>query len=635
MASSPTSPDSAQTQDRAWRRFSLFRRLSTSSLNTLSSARSAQSSLPEYSPFDSNFPSAFPLESEADTADCDISYVASGSVSREPNLSVEGINIDDPSGPSRVPPQYSGILTAPLSLPTAGPDDGAPKKVAHIEHSFPIRANKPWATLLIFTRNSIPGLSVEKRVRKVPRFVGDGMVSGMVELDLESTQTIQAISVTLRGKIVTGYLADEAITFLDHKHVIWNTKSMGNPPTSSKSRNVYHGKKAAGKLLGSYQIPFNFPFPSLIDFQSYDAVLPEAVSPFSLASPASAISSSNDSPWANSDKKTPLGSPTNTAHLLEGRPGVSTQSHHVAVQADNRGKNDSICPAPPSFVETGVTACVQYELIKTPVSYIPSVKALPVSMKRKEAYRNGAIPPGPERDAEGWFALPKASIVGWLGGSRGRPLSVDCVLHIAHPLIYTRGAFIPCHLTYTGDDSDALTALCKPSSPNVHLVRRLRHFCPKGGDALPEHHEDRTRTTHNPEGFGGGSTNTWYAVLPPPAMGGKSKGSSLKTVRSEVGKAVWWKPPKDAPSELYTSYMSGELHLPMDMQPCCNCPVLQIEYFIEMLPPTVPTFEYKDGEDCVLASHPVQVATFHSLDSPFPVPFTRPSEPGTRSGPLE
>jgi len=209
MSTSSSDRNSTRAPGHAWRRLSLFRRASNSSLNTLSSIKSAQSNLPQYSPFDSSITSAFPTDSEWET-DVIISSPESGTIRAESERSspvMNGVHVPH-AGSSTVPPRYSCILHPPLSLPTAGPNDGAPKRVAHIEHSFPIRNNKPWATLLTFTSSSVAGLATDGRVRKIPRFVGNEMVTGMVELDLESTQTVQEISVTVCPRPVFCFVSE-------------------------------------------------------------------------------------------------------------------------------------------------------------------------------------------------------------------------------------------------------------------------------------------------------------------------------------------------------------------------------------------------------------------------------------------
>jgi hypothetical protein len=94
---------------------------------------------------------------------------------------------------SAMPPRYSMI--------TATPRSGG---INHIEYSFPLGGgHKSWATLYTFTQESVPGLIQGHRSakRNIPRFFGGGDITGMVELNLEGTQTIQQIILTVCHRI--------------------------------------------------------------------------------------------------------------------------------------------------------------------------------------------------------------------------------------------------------------------------------------------------------------------------------------------------------------------------------------------------------------------------------------------------
>ena len=66
------------------------------------------------------------------------------------------------------------------------------------EYTFPIRPTKPWATLQLFTRDVVPGnLYAPKGRPKKPHFWGGDPISGVLQLDLESPQTIQEITVNV------------------------------------------------------------------------------------------------------------------------------------------------------------------------------------------------------------------------------------------------------------------------------------------------------------------------------------------------------------------------------------------------------------------------------------------------------
>ncbi|KDR78627.1 hypothetical protein GALMADRAFT_244088 [Galerina marginata CBS 339.88] len=607
------------------------RRSSTSSVGTLDSFTSVRTALPEYSItedssslFDS---SSFPGSALHSTAS-EVTLAGSRPLPAIPNA-------------ISVPPRYSVLSQRSLSQESPnGIQENTGR--SHIEHSFPIRNNKPWATLLTFTPKSVPGLVQEPRAKsKVPRFLGSEPITGMIELDLERSQTIQQISITLRGKIVTGSLVDEAQTFLEYKNILWH-KSKGDPPSSSTPSVANKGKKTLGKFLGAYQFPFSFPFPTCVNIASYEAVVPDGISPFSLAttsSPASndPLPASYDisSHSSSSSKKNHFQSPSQRP---EGHAGTgkdirrSLHTQTVLLSHDETTQNP-ICPTPQSFVEPGVSANVRYELvvdivhgflkpdsrITTNVSYLPCISSSLPSVKRLVAQENNALAPGPILDPDGWFALSSSVLRGLLGGEGARGIKIDCSLYLAKPLSYTRGTFIPCYLKLSSEDSDALNLLSTPNAPSVRLVRRLRHLSPRGGDVVSEINIGVT-----------GDSLSGMFTFPPVIADGK--GSTLKTVIIEVAEAVWWVPPKDVPQEPYIRYLEGEIHLAHGLEPSCACSLFQIEYFVEMLPFISTGFKPAPHEgrssddvlDQALVAHPVNIATIYTPDAPLPVPLTEP-----------
>ncbi|KDR78623.1 hypothetical protein GALMADRAFT_118051, partial [Galerina marginata CBS 339.88] len=261
----------------------------------------------------------------------------------------------------------------------------------------------------------------------------------MVELDLESSQTIQQISITLRGKIVTGSLVSEAQTFLEYKNILWH-KSMGDPPSSSTPSVANKGKKTLGKFLGAYQFPFSFPFPTCVNIASYEA---------NLICPA-------------------------PQSFMEHGITASVRYELVADIVHGFLKPDSRCVQIYTANLTNVSA-----RITTNVSYLPCISSSLPSAKRIVAQENDVLAPGPLSDPDGWFALSSSVFKGQLkGAGSAREVTID------HALSYTRGTFIPCYLRLSSEDSDALNTLSAPNALSVRLVRRLRHFLPYGGDAV-------------------------------------------------------------------------------------------------------------------------------------------------------
>ena len=183
------SSDAISSPTLARRRLLLSRTLSSASQNSLASIRTI---LPEYS--------ITPFEEDSETDETptlsDLSPVESNYVFDSPEDQVSSQTPSPTTSNHRqsaMPPRYSMV--------TASPRSGA---MNHIEHSFPHGGgHKTWATLYTFTEEFVPGLVHEHRVvkRNTPRFFGGGDITGMVELNLEGTQTIQQIILTVCPKI--------------------------------------------------------------------------------------------------------------------------------------------------------------------------------------------------------------------------------------------------------------------------------------------------------------------------------------------------------------------------------------------------------------------------------------------------
>ena len=106
---------------------------------------------------------------------------------------------------TEAPPQYSHInprnsvlLTNHIpvessSVPCRSPDL---EILQGFKYSYPIKSDKPWAILHLYTRDAEPGNSRPLKSRpKVPRLWGCDPVVGTLELELGVPQTIQHIKI--------------------------------------------------------------------------------------------------------------------------------------------------------------------------------------------------------------------------------------------------------------------------------------------------------------------------------------------------------------------------------------------------------------------------------------------------------
>ncbi|KDR84281.1 hypothetical protein GALMADRAFT_237009 [Galerina marginata CBS 339.88] len=476
----------------------LDRSSTNASIETFSTTSNSQ--LPPYSVIDSSERPGLQIEPSLS----DSSPPQDDQTSQFPGVGVES-DRQSTYAPS-VPPRYSTISTLPVSL-TGGLQNGSSP---HFEHAFVIPDANPWATLRIFTQESIAGLLDSPRSKpEYPLFYGDGPVMGVLELELESPRTIRQITVSIRGKVLSGFV-DDGVKFLDYTHSLWH-KHMGDPRSTSQSTT----KKFDGNLVGSYQFPFSFPFPAQVDISSL------ATSGTVTSFPSASLSS-------------PVSSKANKKHTAS---------------STTKGKNSEPSlsgPLPPSFDEVVVQARVRYELIvhiihgrlrtdskiQTQISYMPSFAPGPASLKRQEAYSNDAMAPGPISDPDGWVSLPTCIVKGEL--STGKQVNIECMLYLAKPLCYARGATIPCFLTLASEDSNSLALLGGQKNPRVRLMRRVRHANPHNKDVL-------------------------------------------KTVVNEISFGVWWMPSKEVMEKPNLRHLQGEIHLPSDMKPSYTMPSFRIE----------------------------------------------------------
>ncbi|PPR00484.1 hypothetical protein CVT24_004539 [Panaeolus cyanescens] len=290
---------------------------------------------------------------------------------------------------------------------------------------------------------------------------------------------------------------------------------------------------------------------------------------------------------------------------------------------------------PPSSLDNEIPATVQYEAnlivthglfrsetkITAGITFVPTVTPLPLPLERRLVYEaargsdQGVIIPGPITDPTGWFALPSRTLTGLVNNTQ-KPVKIKCELYIAQPLSYSSSSFIPCFLSLSSDDSRVLDALCVPSCPQVHLIRKIRH------------------PTHNPANNVGESANMI------PLQGFSAAGTfdllgkvQHVTTTTLVAQAIWWKPPKNIEQSAFRRSLAGEIHFVRGLVPSSSCSFFSVEYFVQMALFNNPSFVFHDkNEDGVIASQLVEIASTHALKGPIPVPFIRPLHTNAATG---
>ncbi|KDQ57337.1 hypothetical protein JAAARDRAFT_35966 [Jaapia argillacea MUCL 33604] len=347
---------------------------------------------------------------------------------------------------------------------------------------------------------------------QMPSFIGGDSVNGLIDLDLIKEDVIKGIEVSLLGETVPSDsqgVPAGCDKFLDLHTTVW-TSTMNSLPTSSS------GTIRNGKLLGQISWPFSFTLPATVTV--------------------------------------------------------------------GRSKETREYPLPPSFMENVGQLCIQYEILvhirrgklrpdhkfSMSFAYVPLAQPGPPSLLRQLAYQGRTPLPGLGGDRDGWISLPNTTILGTI--FTVRPVSATAVLSLALPLCYTRGTSIPCILSLTCSDPQALDLISSQTAPRVYLQRSAK---------FPMH------TAVN---------------------------------REEM--AVWW-PRQAARIDDQVRILEGEIALPNNLKPTCSFKNFSIEYSVVMRPFEAIAFNPASPSNETLLSHTVEIVTAYST-GPRPISY-RPS----------
>ncbi|KAJ6536933.1 hypothetical protein B0H19DRAFT_1382759 [Mycena capillaripes] len=279
------------------------------------------------------------------------------------------------------------------------------------------------------------------------------------------------------------------------------------------------------------------------------------------------------------------------------RPFSIPLPSEVASQSDGQ---PSTLRLPESFLERHTRATVLYEVsltvsrglfrpdsyFKTRFRYVPCTRPDAPSALRQRAYRLNRPLRGPANDPAGWKTSTTAMSHGHV--FRTRQAVVQCTLSLARPLFYTRGSVIPCFLTLSSGDPDALELHAAPTALTVHLRRRVR-----------------------------------YAAADRPTLHSVAGAQESLAV---VARAAWW--PRDAGSEdeeEHTRTLEGEVRLPPELAASADMGSYSISYTVDVLPPDCVGFTPTGSGNQVLISVQVEIATMYAANAQRPVAYAPPS----------
>lgn len=155
----------------------------------------------------------------------------------------------------RNPSRLSVATSATANTPAAAAQRTASRgPVTHTYSLFDAR-NTPWATLKVLSNAASP--------RYLPSYFEGQAIAGAVDLSFAKPDAIQAVTITLSGKIVATNA--NPLTFWELTHVLWSAE-MGDPRApQSPSAPAGRGKGSA-KLVGPYSWPFSIALPTSCNF---------------------------------------------------------------------------------------------------------------------------------------------------------------------------------------------------------------------------------------------------------------------------------------------------------------------------------------------------------------------------------
>ncbi|KAJ7364355.1 hypothetical protein DFH08DRAFT_682183 [Mycena albidolilacea] len=367
---------------------------------------------------------------------------------------------------------------------------------------------------------------------QLPTFLEGDKITGTFIFNLEKGENITCVRAVAKGQVIPGPTDRDALTFLEVASTLWS-KENGDPRNPDSS---------CGKLCGHYEWPFTLEIPAAVTLAA-------------------------------------------TNHFRAG-------TFHL----------------PQSYLERRFPTSIQYFLVvhidrsrfrvnsrvETNFAYVPATRPPPPSALRQLAYQQNTSLLGPEADPQGWEQFPSFTVRGTVFSTRR--VETTCHFSLAKPLCYTRGSPIPCAMTMSSTDSQALDLLSAPRAIFVHLRRRLKPIQPaskRNGifDANADLSADPAENI---------VAASWW-----PSLGGAPPDIVL------------------GPSQrLSRRRLDGEIQLPTSLKPSSRMAHFAVEYTVEVLPFKAPAFTSADSDP--LLQQRVEIVTMFPSDCPRPRAYAPP-----------
>ncbi|KAF8508226.1 hypothetical protein JB92DRAFT_3145108 [Gautieria morchelliformis] len=254
---------------------------------------------------------------------------------------------------TEAPPSFAASVgESEASQPPRYEDDGHRLEISSPQltervYTLETGENRPWAFLKVKSRGTKP--------TSISRFFQGEPITGTVELSLEKTDHIRAVTVEVQGESLA--VGQEPFRFLTKKINLWST-SMGDPRTGNAGI-------GSPKLKGDYVWPFSIALPDTV---ATSAVEKEPLSIYQLP--------------PISERASPC--------YLEYK--VIATFHRGRLRIDHS--------------------------LSTTIVYLPRSRPSAPSVLRQLAYREHTALLGPEVDPEGWEILGTKSVTGTVFESR-------------------------------------------------------------------------------------------------------------------------------------------------------------------------------------------------------------------------